>query len=262
MTDRKFLVAINGSNSSLRNIPAGVPQGSVLSPLLYSLFISDLKKPKNCKMAYADDTGLMAVAKQTTTIIKMLHQGLKSCNRYFKKWKIQLNSAKTQAIIFPFNNSPKRKPNTQLIYDDEVIKFTKTVTYLGIELDEKRTFAPQAKKAAEKATKCIKSLYPLLSKKSKLSSKNKNIIFKSVIRPIMTYGCPVWYQAANTHIKKLQVIQNKSLKMINKLPWRFPTDLLHQTTRYPTIYSFMKSTAEKFKHGCSLSNYNLIRQLA
>lgn len=82
--------------SSLRSIPAGVPQGNVLSPLLYSLFISDFKKPKNCEIAYnADDTGLMAVAKQTKTITNRLLKGLKSCNIYPKKWKIQLNAAKT-----------------------------------------------------------------------------------------------------------------------------------------------------------------------
>lgn len=131
VTDRKFLVAINGTFSSQRNIPAGVPQGSVLSPLIYSLFISDFKKLKNCEMAYyADDTTIMAVAKQTKTIINRLHKGLQSCNRYFQKWKIQLNTAKTQAIIFPFNNSPKRKPQTPLIFDGEVIEFKKTATLL------------------------------------------------------------------------------------------------------------------------------------
>lgn len=131
VSDRKFLVAINGSYSSLRNIPAGVPQGSVLSPLLYSLFISDYKKPKNCEMAYyTDDTGLMAVAKQTKTIIDRLNKGLKSFNRYLKKWKIQLNAAKTQAIIFPFNKSPKRKPNTPLLFEGEEIKFTKLLHFL------------------------------------------------------------------------------------------------------------------------------------
>lgn len=263
VTDRKFLVAINGTFSSLKCIPAGVPQGSCLSPILYSLFVSDYKKLKSCKMAYyADDTGLMAVAKHTQTIINRLQQGLQSCDRYLKKWKLQLNAAKTQAIIFPFNRSPKRKPKSRLVLNGEEIKFSKTSTYLGIDMDENLTFKSQCNKASEKGTKCIRSLYPLLSRKSKLSSKNKNILYKSIIRPIITYGCPIWYQSATTHIKKLQVVQNKSLKLINKLPWRFSTDLLHQTTRYPKIFSFMEETAEKFKYKCSQSNYDLIRQLA
>jgi len=262
VTDRKFLVAINGTYSSQRNIPAGVPQGSVLSPLLYTLFISDFKKPKYCEMAYyADDTTIMAVAKQTKTIIKRLHKGLTSCNRYLKKWKIQLNAAKTQAIIFPFNNSPKRKPQAPLIFNGEEIEIKKTATLLGMDLDSKLTYASHINKVTVKATNCMRSLYPLLSRKSKLSTVNKNTIYKSIIRPVMTYGSPVWYQAANTHIKKLQVIQNKCLKLINKLPWRYSTNQLHQLSRYPTISSFIQNTATKFHHNCTESSYELIRQL-
>lgn len=211
---------------------------------------------------YADDTGMMAVAKQTYTIINRLRKALHSCNSYLKKWKLQLNAAKTQAIIFPFNKSPKRKPKSPLIFNEDEIQFTKTATYLGIELDENCTFAPQCNKATEKANKCVRSLYPLLSKRSRLSDKNKNILYKSVIRPVMTYGCPVWYQVAKTHIKKLQIIQNKTLKLINRLPWRFTTSLLHRTTRYPTVSSFMEIQAENFKQRCALSNFGLIRQLA
>ncbi len=202
----------------------------------------------------------MAVAKQTKTIINRLHNGLKVCNKYFRKWKIQLNVAKTQAIIFPFNKSPKRKPTTSLLFEDEEIKFTKSATYLGLDLDAQLTFKPQIEKAAEKGTKCIRSLYPLLSKKSKLSLKNKNIIYKSVIRPVMTYGCPVWYKAAATHIQRLQIVQNKTLKLINKLPWRFSTELLHQST-HPRIKSFMEKTAEKFRYNCTVSDHDLIRRL-
>lgn len=230
--------------------------------LFYSLFISDFKKPKNCEVSfYADDTGLMSSAKHTKTIINKLHSGLKSCNKFFRKWKIRLNASKTQAIVFPYNNSPKRKPTTQLIFGGEEIKFSKTATYLGFELDGKTTFGPHIKIAAEKSLKCFKSLYPLLARNSKLSLHNKNILYKSMIRPIMTYGCPVWHKAAFTHIKKLQVVQNKCLKLINKLPWRYSTTLLHQYTSYPMVTSHMQCISEKFHDSCAVSDYELIREL-
>lgn len=68
-----------------------------------------------------------------------------------------------QAIIFSFNKSPKRKANSPLIFDGEEIELKKTATYLGMKLDDKLTFAPHIKSAAEKASKCIRSLYPLFS---------------------------------------------------------------------------------------------------
>jgi len=166
------------------------------------------------------------------------------------------------AIIFPFNKSPKRKPKTQLTFNGDEIKFTNTVNYLGIDLDSNLSNKSHIKKTAEKATKCMRSLHPLLSQKSKLSTKNKNIIYKSVIRPIMTYGCPIWYQSAATHIKQLQIIQNKNLKLINKLPWRFPTNQLHQLTRYPRLINFMEDMSTKFKNKCAISDYDLIGELA
>lgn len=262
VSDRSFLVAINGSHSSARKIPAGVPQGSVLSPILYSLYISDFKTPRNCNVSfYADDTGLMAVAKHTKTIIKRLHDGLKSCDKYMQKWKIQLNTSKTQAILFPFNKSPKRKQTTPLIFKGEEIKFTSTVTYLGLDLDDKQTHKAHINKTSDKATKVFRSLYPLLAKKSKLSQVNKNILFKCMIRPILTYGCPVWHSAAQTHIKKLQIIQNKCLKLINKLPWRYSTRQLHQDTKYDTIKNHMQKLNQRFDDSCTNSDFELIRAL-
>lgn len=262
ITDRSFMVSLNGSYSNTRKIPAGVPQGSVLSPLLYSLYISDFKVPKNCNVSfYADDTGLMAVAKHTRTIINRLHGGLKMCQRYLKKWKIQLNATKTQAILFPFNKSPKRKPSAPLNFEGAEIKFTKTVTYLGMDLDEMLTFKSQAGRAAEKSSKALWSLYPLLSRKSKLSLRNKNLLFRCMIRPIMMYGCAVWHSAAKTHIKRLQVIQNKALKMINKLPWKYSTDQLHHDTKYDTVKEFMRKTTQRFDVSCANSDFELIRAI-
>lgn len=203
----------------------------------------------------------MVSAKHTKTIIKRLHHSLKSCNKFLKKWKIQLNAAKTQAIIFSFNNSTERKPTTPLIFEEEEIKFAETVTFLGLELDPERTFGPHIKKATEKASKCFKSIYPLLAKRSRLSLRNKNTLYKAMIRPMMTYGCPVWHRAATTHTKKLQILQNKCLKLINNFPWWYSTEKLHQVTSYSSIKTFTQNLTRRFEDSCAGSDYGLIREL-
>lgn len=77
------------------------------------------------------------------------------------------------------------------------------------------TFNEHIYNICEKAIKCGRSLYPLLHKKSTFNYKNKMLLYKMCRRPIMTHGSQVWYpKAANTHKKKLQIIQNKSLKLI------------------------------------------------
>lgn len=265
VSERQFFVSINGSSSTRRNIPAGLPQGSVLSPLLYSIFTSDYKKPKYCDVGYyADDTCILCSGKLTSSIIKKLQRSLRAIHKYLHKWKIQINQGKTEAVIFPFNKSPKRKPKTNLKFDDTEIKFSPQCKYLGVILDQKLTFAQHITKAREKSINCMRAVYPLLARKSKLSLKNKNLIYeyKMVIRPTITYAAPVWAHAAKTHIKKLQVVQNKCLKLINELPMDHSTSHLHQLMGYKMMASTIKDHADKFEERCRTSSYVMIRELA
>ena len=176
---RQFFVSLNGKSSDLRDIPAGVPQGSVLSPLLYALYISDFKRPKHCKVAfYADDTALMVDGKLTQSIIRKLQKGLRTCDKYLRKWKIQLNASKSQAMIFPFNKSAKRNPAAGLLFQDGVIDFSNDVTYLGITLDKKLNFSRHVANTAVGALRSTRALYPLLNGRSKLSLENKGLLYR------------------------------------------------------------------------------------
>lgn len=130
---------------------------------------------------YADDTSILTKAKHTKTVISMLEKSLKACNKYLNKWKIKVNAEKTQAIVFPFNRSPKRKPSSPLTFQGTEIVFSNSVTYLGLPIDSGLNFKQLIDKFRDKAIKCSNS---------RLSSKNKNILYKSIIRPVMSNGCP------------------------------------------------------------------------
>ena len=114
----------------------------------------------------------------------------------------------------------------------------------------------------DKATKCIRALYPLLNKKSHLNPKNKIILYKTVIRPILLYGCNVWGKAAKTHIKKIQVVQNKALKIIHKLPRLYRTRDLHIRYSHQTIKDVIDTQNLAFTNRCRNSEYDLIKHLS
>lgn len=173
-----------------------------------------------------------------------------------------MNLEKTQAIIFPFNNSPRRNPTSSIIVNNSPIGFSNEVTYLGVTLDKKLKFASHIKKACVRSSNCLRSLYSVLNRNSKLSQDNKNLIFKSIVRPILTYGAPVWRHSALTHRKKLQIIQNKTLKIINNLPWRFPTVDLHHLTNYQMMNEYIDYISTKFLNRCVCSSFELIREIA
>lgn len=263
LRNRTFFVSIENSTSSLRNIPAGLPQGSILSPILYSIYTSDIKIKRNHDAAfYADDSAILCSGKLSNAIIKQLAASLEHINKYFNKWKIKINRGKTQAILFPFNKSPKRIPNIPLQIQGNSIEIKKSIKYLGVILDSKLTFKEHVLNACEKATRCGRALFPLLNRKSKLNLKNKLMLYRMCIRPIMTYACQAWYRkTAACHIKKLQIIQNKNLKIIHNLGWRHSTHHLHSHYGHNTINMVMRLLTLSFDERCRRSNYDIIRNL-
>ena len=103
---RKQLVKVNGSVSELRDITCGVPQGSILGPLLFLCYINDLHVSVNCKaFLYADDTALMVSDKTSEKVKTVLGQELVNCNEWLTDNKLSLYLGKTESIIF----GPRRK---------------------------------------------------------------------------------------------------------------------------------------------------------
>ena len=164
---RKFAVHINGSTSNKINIPAGLAQGTCISPLLYSLFVADMPTDSKVNTAlYADDTAIYTSAKQSNTIVNRLNSSLATLQAYFIKWKIKINIGKTQAIIFPFNNKRRRIPTVPLKNGEQIIELSKSVKYLGVTFDSKLTFGEHISNAIDKASKCLKALFSMLTHKS------------------------------------------------------------------------------------------------
>ena len=200
LSNRTQFVSINGFQSKTKNISIGVPQGSVLGPLLFLIYINDLNVAINYAIVhhFADDTNLLITGKSLKTIKKHTNIDLKLLCNWLKANKISLNSSKTEAILF-------RHPNKNIDYDLKLkidgkrIFLTNSVKYLGIHLDPHLHWKYHIHELSMKLSRAT----GMLSKIRHYVSYNTLIsIYYAIFSSHMTYGCQIWGQKGNTNRNK------------------------------------------------------------
>lgn len=247
LTNRTFQVAVNGAHSAPHNIPFGVPQGAVLSPTLYNIYTHDIPSNFNAEIAlFADDTAIYYSSPQYTIIENNISDACSKVANYMHKWKINLNKAKTQAL-FVTRRRTKELPNNTLRIFNEDIKWVEEAKYLGIILDKRLTFKKHIEYTIKKANVALVTLYPLIGRKASLNRKNKLLLYKLAVRPILSYGCPALTGIAKTNTRKMQRLQNKFIKIILNKPWFENTDSIHQDTNIQFLEHYFRKLCDSFE---------------
>lgn len=254
LSNRNFNVHIGRESSSSRSMPAGVPQGSILGPYLFIMYLNDIPKQTRTSLAcFADDTACYTSSPDDDLIIDRLQLAIDGLTGYFHKWKLKLNTTKTEAIFF---TRARARPIKQLKIEGYLIPWSNSVKYLGLVLDQKLTWNEHVSQLRLKGMKAFSALNPLMNRRSILSSKTKLNIYSTLIRPCITYGCPVWSNTSKTNHQKLQVLQNKALKLAFNTPFRTNLTKLHDTIHFPTLFQFILKLTKKFYLTTNPNNQN------
>lgn len=268
LKDRTALVEFCKISSKLFAVPAGVPQGSILSPHLFNIFINDIPSKGKCQLAmYADDTALFCQEKwrNLKKIKKSLLESVKSVHEFFVSWKIRLNSSKTEFIILSKSTKMINLMSKDIItFNNQTFEWSDSVRYLGVILDRKLTFKNHIDSSIIKAKAlAFKTLYCLLKKGNKLHSSQKLQIYRAIIRPVMTYACPIFDNAAKTHLRKIQVVQNSILRMALNVNWKsyISNQKIHEESKVPLIEDFHRKLTRQFYENCSNNSNALINSL-
>jgi hypothetical protein len=137
LSDRKFQVRVGNEKSELQPIKAGVPQGSVVGPTLYVLYISDLPTSTNTTLGtFADDTVILSVNEDSRRVASDLQCHLNTLQTWFEKWRIRINENKSCSMTFTLR---KRSTPDVTINDIQIPRKTE-IKYLGMTIDSKLTW--------------------------------------------------------------------------------------------------------------------------
>ena len=247
LVGRVIQVNVNGFLSDKISPIAGVPQGSVLSPLLFLIYVNDLPNPhhrQNSKSQFADDTALWAASKNVQFAAKRLRKDLRKLAKWCAKWRIKLNPEKTKVIIFS-RSSLARKSEPILKLYGERLKIYPQVKFLGITFDSKLTFEKHFEEILGRCNTRYHRVRLIVNKKWGPSPSTILQIYKQCVRPIFEYGSLSTITMSDMIISKIQRLQNKFIRLALCLPQYISVKLLHYSSGLPYVKDRLLSCATR-----------------
>ena len=244
LSNRRCFVEIGSTKSNEGKISMGVPQGSIVSPALFLLFINDLpdfsKKFKTT--LFADDTTLTLSGKHYGDLVEECNSELNKLVSWTNQNKLQINSKKTELIIF--TNKVFTSTNSDVQFCGENLNFGNSCKFLGVSLNNSLRFAQHIGSVVDKISKHTGIFYRI---RDKLPLKARFNYYYGFIYPYLSYNVVVWGGTYEIHLKPL-IIQHK----------RFIRTMADAAARDHTSPLFLKFGLLKFS---DIYRFNLLQRM-
>ena len=214
--------------SSKADITCGVPQGSVLGPLLFLVFINDL----NSILVHSDDTVIYLSGNNQNIVETYLQQDLNSFGKWCSGNKLTVNTKKSNIVTFGMKRRISKIHDITLHLNNEKLIKVPFYKYLGVYLDSTLNF----NKHIDNTRKIISHKLYLLSRIRRYRDENTAIcIYRSMIAPILDYGDIIYAGSNCDNLEKLQRLQNRGLRICTNQTHYVPVIILHQRCSIPNL---------------------------
>ena len=211
LSNRRQYVYHNGIASDMKAITCGVPQGSVLGPLLFLIYVNDLPNisDKLRFFLFADDTNIYYDSENLIELEKTVNQELRKLSQWLNINRLALNVSKTNFVIFRANK--KVYHNVTLILNRKAIEQKDHVKYLGVLMDEHLNWKKQIANVTKKISRGIGILAKL---RSYLDPKLLRNIYHSIVYSHLSYGVEAWGSAYASDLEKILILQKKAVRIL------------------------------------------------
>jgi hypothetical protein len=243
LSHREQYVVLNDACSELLPITTGVPQGSILGPLLFIIYLNDLVKACNVfvPVIYADDTALFTVIEITNQnnhdLVININEELHILSSWFKANRLSLNGTKTKAMLF--HTKQRKIEPIEIHLDGKAIEFVEEFNYLGINFDRHLSWKSHINKVSKKISQNVGVMTRL---KHYMPTYILLTLYNSLVFPYLNYGLLVWGAASH----KLEKLQKKAIRVIANAKYNAHTEPLYKNLGLLKLCDQLKLQEYKF----------------
>ena len=244
LTNRKQYTETYSKSSSYASMTCGVPQGSILGPILFLIYINDIQ---NCTslnlLSFADDTTVYSSHSNITQLFNNMNKELNELTDWFYANKLSLNVNKTKYTIFTPNRNISDLHNETIKLNDTPISRENSIKFLGVYIDEHITWKTHINQLK---TKLTSALFAINRTKHILPHEALKTLYFVLIQSHLTYGIHAW---GNTiFINQILKLQKRAVRLINKKEYRAHTDPLFKSENILKIDDLHKLHVSLFTH--------------
>ena len=219
LTGRTQVTDVDGVLSNSKGISCGVPQGSILGPLLFLIYVNDMRAAVGCKLLlYADDSALLVSGRDVSEIEENLSMELDSVCEWLTENKLSIHLGKTESILFATKRRLRNVNSINVSCNGNNIVSKANVSYLGVNLDQSLTGEDIANTVIAKSSNKLKFLY---RNTRNFNLKTKKLLVSALIQSQFDYSCSSWYSGLSKKLKgRMQTMQNKIVRYMLNVPPR------------------------------------------
>ena len=248
LNDRQCQIRVNGQLSRPFSPAAGVPQGSVIAPVLFNLFANGMpfdQQRYRMPSQFADDIALWTTSFNVHHAADQTQSMLDQVANYCTRWRIKLNATKTQMVIFEksgnFNRAFRRPRHRQatpvrLTLGGHQIEPSRCAKFLGVTFDSSLSFNSHVDQVVTRCRQRLNILKALRGTDWGSGPETITGVYKQFIKPVLLYGSAAFLRLSTTQAIRLQRVENWALRIAMRLPIYTPTEWLHENARLPFLH--------------------------